>query len=233
MMIHTRRWEPCVYHRGSYAESFLRDYLGRQDRRVLLVTGAGFDPRSVRVAPLFPESLRKSTQAILIREERPNPTADLLERAVRHRDQLISTFPLAQEHSIPIFARDNAIIGGREGAKLMSGQSLTGLTDIFIDMSALSIGVAFPIIKHFIDALAANQELTANLHVIACHNPQIDDTVSSNPADTVAPIHGFRGGWVSMKSLGRRFSGCRNSVGENVPFSIAFFRCSEIFKKTR
>jgi hypothetical protein len=194
-MMHTRKWEPCVYHRGNHADAFLREYLAREDRRVLLIAGAGFDPRSVRVARLFPEGLRKATRAILIREERPNPVADLTARAVRHRDQLMAAFPLAQEHAVQIFARDNAIIGGREAAKLMNGQSLEGLTDVFVDMSALSIGVAFPIIKHFIDLLSANPGTAANLHVIACHNPQIDDTVSSNPSDTVAPIHGFRGGW--------------------------------------
>jgi len=194
-MMRTRKWEPCVYHRGSHADAFLREYLARQDRKVLLIAGAGFDPRSVRVAPLFPEALRKTTQAILIREERPNPAGDLIARAVRHRDQLTTAFPLAQEHAVQIFARDNAIIGGREAAKLMSGQSLEGITDVFVDMSALSIGVAFPIIKHFIDSLSANPGPAPNLHVIACHNPQIDDTVSSNPSDTVAPIHGFRGGW--------------------------------------
>src|ERR1051326_4866759 len=132
-MMRTRKWEPCMYHRGSHADAFLRDYLARQDRRVLLIAGAGFDPRSVRVASLFPEALRKSARAVLIREERPNPVDDLLERAVRHRDQLTTAFPLAHEHAIQIFARDNAIIGGREGAKLMSGQSLEGITDVFVD----------------------------------------------------------------------------------------------------
>ena len=77
----------------------------------------------------------------------------------------------------------------------MSSQVLDGVTDIFVDMSALSIGVAFPIIKHFIELLLKNQEVRTNLHVIACHNPQIDDAVSSYPSDTVTPIHGFRGGW--------------------------------------
>ncbi|HEY9869460.1 MAG TPA: hypothetical protein V6D08_09875 [Candidatus Obscuribacterales bacterium] len=194
-MMRTRKWEPCVYHRGSHTDAFLREYLARQDRRVLLIAGAGFDPRSVRIAPHFPEALRKTTQAILIREERPNPAPDLLQRAERHRDQLKTAFPLAEEHAIQIFARDNAIIGGREGAKLMSGQSLEGITDVFIDMSALSIGVAFPVIKHFIDYLSANPGMATNLHVVASHNPHIDDTVLSNPSDTMAPIHGFRGGW--------------------------------------
>ena len=194
-MIRTRRWEPCVYHQGTHADSFLRDYLAQEDRSILLIAGAGFDPRSVRVASVFPDNLRKTAQVILIREERPNAAADLIERAVRHRDQLMSAFPQAQEHSIQIFARDNAIIGGREGARLMSNQTLAGVTDIFVDMSALSIGVAFPIIKHFIVFLSSSEDVRTNLHVIACHNPQIDDAVSSNPSDTVAPIHGFRGGW--------------------------------------
>lgn len=191
----TRRWEPCVYHRGDHADAFLREYLTTQDRRVLLVAGAGFDPRSVRVARLFPEALQRSTQAILIREERPNAASKLVAKAELHRDQLVDAFPLAKEHAIHIFARDNAIVGGREAAKLMNGQSVSGITDIFVDMSALSIGVAFPIIKHFIDLLARKHDQATNLHVIASHNPQLDDAVSSNPSDTAAPIHGFRGGW--------------------------------------
>ena len=85
-MIHTRRWEPCVYHRGVHADSFLREYLTQKDRCLLLIAGAGFDPRSVRVASLLPDNLRKSTQVILIREERPNPAPNLIDRAVRHRE---------------------------------------------------------------------------------------------------------------------------------------------------
>jgi hypothetical protein len=195
MMTRDRKWEPCVYHRGAHVDDFFRQYLAGPDRRVLLIAGAGFDPRSVRFMPLFPESVRKTTQTVLIREERPNPTTELLERAVRNRDSLMAAFPQAQEHAVQVFARDSASIGGRESVKLVSGQSLDGITDIVVDMSALSIGVGFPIIKHFIGRLSGDGHEVANLHVIACHNPQIDDTVSANPSDTIAPIHGFRGGW--------------------------------------
>lgn len=191
----TRKWEPCVYHRGSDADGFLREYLSQLNRHVLLVAGAGFDPRSVRVANLFAEELRKATRVILLREERSNPDPELVQRAERNRDQLLADFPMAQEHMIQIFARDNAIIGGREGAKLMNEQSLEGITDIFVDTSALSIGVAFPIIKLFVDVLSAKEDGGINLHVIANHNPHIDDSVSSNPAESVAHIHGFRGSW--------------------------------------
>jgi len=193
-MTRTRRWEPCVNHRGAHAASFLQSYFAQRDRSLLFIAGAGFDPRSVRLLSLVPDELRKTARVILIREERPNPASELVERANRNRDQLVAAFPKAEEHPIQVFARDNAIIGGREGAKLMSTQPLVGLTDIFVDMSALSIGVGFPVIRHFIDLLASGHD-GPSVHVFACHNPQIDEAVSANPSDTVAPIHGFRGGW--------------------------------------
>ena len=94
---------------------FFESSLAQEDCCPLLIAGAGFDPRSVRVASLLPENLRKNMRVILIREERPNPDLILIESSVvRHRDQLIEAFPQAQEHSDSYFARDNAIIGGRE-----------------------------------------------------------------------------------------------------------------------
>jgi hypothetical protein len=194
-MIRPRRWEPCVYHRGPHADRFVREYLAQQDRRVLLIAGAGFDPRSTRVAEIFPEQARKNAQAILIREERPNPASALLSRAEQHRDQLVAAFPTSQEHSIQIFASDNAVVGGRAGARLMGSLALDDVTDIFVDISALSIGIAFPIIKHFIELLRQNPQNPTNLHVISCDSPSIDGTIQSAPSDVVTPIHGFRGGW--------------------------------------
>jgi hypothetical protein len=193
-MMRARRWEPCVYHRGDYAETFLGQYFAQEGHSVLLVAGAGFDPRSIRIASLLPKSIRDTARVILLREERPNPAEPLLELAERHRDELMNAFPLAQERSIQIFAADNAIVGGREAAHLIKTDTVSGVTDIFVDMSALSIGVGFPIIKRCIQLISASEDLTANLHLVASHNPDIDDAVMSHPSDTVAPIHGFRGG---------------------------------------
>lgn len=194
-MIRPRKWEPCIYHRGAHADSFMQEYLSQPDRRILLIAGAGFDPRSTRIATVFPEQARQNTRAILIREERPNPAALLVQRAIEHRDQLVAAFHEAQEYMIQVFASDNAAIGGRGGARLMQSLQLDSVTDIFIDISALSIGIAFPIIKHFVEVLPQNPQLVTNLHVISCDSPSIDGTITSAPSDAVAPIHGFRGGW--------------------------------------
>jgi len=54
-----RKWEPCIYHRGQHADQFVQEYLALPGRKVLLIAGAGFDPRSTRVAALFPELAKK------------------------------------------------------------------------------------------------------------------------------------------------------------------------------
>lgn len=194
-MIPHKRWEPCVYHRGPHVAGFFGEYLAAADRKVLIILGAGFDPRSIRILDLIPELARPAAQAVLIREERPHPPAKLLERAERNRDKLVAMLPSSQEHAIAVFAPDNAVIGGREAVRLMSKLSLVGVTDIFVDMSALSIGVGFPIVKHFVELLQQSPEMRVNLHLIACHNPAIDRAITSLPSDVVTPVHGFRGGW--------------------------------------
>jgi hypothetical protein len=195
-MTASRIWEQCVNHRGAQADAFMREYLAQPDRNILLVAGAGFDPRSVRIGEIFPAVAREHTLAILIREERSSPLAVLVERASSHRDQLAAAFKNSQEHQIQVFAPDdNAVIGGRGGALLMRKFPLDGYTDIFVDISALSIGVAFPIIKHFWEIVRQKGRESLNLHVVSCDSPAIDRTIVSYPSDSVAPIHGFRGGW--------------------------------------
>ncbi len=194
-MIQERRWEPCVYHRGSHAEQFLQQYLNQADRQVLLIAGAGFDPRSTRIAELIPAVAHPNTLAILLREERPNPDVELVKLAEGHRDELAKAFPQSQVHAVHVFASDNAAVGGRNSARLMQSLPLDAVTDIIVDISALSIGIAFPIIKHFSDLLTQDPQARQNLHVISCDSPGIDRTITSHPSDAVAPIHGFRAGW--------------------------------------
>ena len=59
---------------------FLAQYLGCSDRRILLVAGAGFDPRTCAVAVRL-SNTSAVTHALLIKEERPNPPQELVDRA--------------------------------------------------------------------------------------------------------------------------------------------------------
>ncbi len=196
-----RRWEPCVHNRGCDAENFLKVYFSQPGRNLLVVAGAGFDPRSIRVAKLLPASIQPKLDAVLIREERPNPDSSLIELAEANRDKMVESFPRATEHAVHIFANDNAVIGGREAAKLVASLSIESYTDVLVDTSALSIGVAFPVVKTLLQLAANASGHVCNIHVIASHNRETDESVSSNPSDTPTAIHGFRGNWaLSEKS---------------------------------
>jgi hypothetical protein len=161
----------------------------------LFIAGAGFDSRSTRIAEVIPEEARKKGRALLLREERPDPRPELIALACSNRDRLRELIPNSYEHKVPVFADDNAVVGGRNGALLVQDFPLDGVTDIFVDISALSIGVAFPIIKCLMDSLQSTPSIKCNLHVVCCDSPQADMAISSVPTDVPTPVHGFRGGW--------------------------------------
>ena len=195
-MTTTMRWDPCVFHRGPHTERFLRTYLANTDRATLLIAAAGFDPRSTRFAEIVANASKGTRQAILLREERPDPPPVLTTLAEEHQAQMQTLFPTFAVHSVNIFAQDHAVVGGRAAARLISNVSLSGFTDVFLDASALSIGVAFPIVRHLLstaNTLPAGE--TCNIHVVCCDDPALDGLIHSTPSGTASPIHGFRGDW--------------------------------------
>ncbi|MFN0050626.1 MAG: hypothetical protein ACKV0T_00455 [Planctomycetales bacterium] len=193
-MISNRRWDPCIYHRGDPADAFLQEYLSIPDRRVLLIAGAGFDPRSTRVAQAVVASAADRVRALLIREERPDPSPSLVKLADANHARLIELIPSSEVQRIAVFASDDAVVGGRSAARLISTVSLADVSDVFVDVSALSIGVAFPVIN-YLHTTISRSDTPCNLHVVCCDDPQLDRGIQSKCAATAAAIHGFRGEW--------------------------------------
>ncbi len=191
-----RRWDPCIYHRAAHAESFVREYLSEESRRILLVAGGGFDPRSTRVSEMMIQAAPGRIRGVYVREERPNPAAELVRRADQNCARLQEWLPTALIRRIQVLAVDNAAVGGRNAVALIDQIPLDGVTDIFVDVSALSLGVAFPLIKHLLgmaSSSGANSQI--NMHVVVMDEPPTDHAIRSIPGDQPAPIHGFRGGW--------------------------------------
>ena len=67
------RWDPCVSHRGAEIDGFVDTYFTRPERRILLVGGAGFDPRSTAVARRLANT-EGQIRGLFLQEERPKPT---------------------------------------------------------------------------------------------------------------------------------------------------------------
>src|SRR5712692_8457936 len=123
-----RRWDPCIYHRGSHAIDFLREYLASGNRQVLLIAGAGFDPRSVRVCEIVTAAATGRVHGLLLREERPAPSQELVLRADGNRDRLLECLPGAKVSPVEVFASDNAVVGGRAAVTLVNEVSFEGIT---------------------------------------------------------------------------------------------------------
>jgi hypothetical protein len=194
------RWQHCVSHGDAEAEVFIREYFGRIDRSCLIVAGAGFDPRSAAIPTLLSEVMTGGPpdrlSAVFIREHRPNPGADLLRAGDGHAALLQRTISKSQIVNVDVLAEsDGAVVGGQRIIAAMRGLGadiLSGVTDVVLDMSALSIGIAFPLASYFV-AACETAGPRVNFHVMTASHPFLDDAITAISSDVVDPIRGFSG----------------------------------------
>lgn len=187
------RWDRCIEHRGAEVEAFIRDYFAQPDRRCLLIAGAGFDPRSPELAGLLGSTLGDHIVALLLKEERPHSPAALVDRATENLKRLRGAVASAKVVQFDVFEIDNAIVGGRNVVKaLNTAGSFDAITDVVIDLSALSIGTSFPVVRY-----AREHTLRAagrvNLHVMVVADSDLDAAIVPIASDSAGYVHGFRG----------------------------------------
>jgi len=182
------RWDPCISHRGSDVKDFFTSYFNVESN-VLLVCGAGFDPRATFICEQLHAKI-VNMDCLLVREERPNPINDLVALADTNCKKMKKIIPNSKVQQIQIFASDGAVIGGRSIITSINKITLHDYSDIIVDVSALSTGIAFPLVK-YLCGLSPNNEL--NLHVVAVDAPQIDQSIVAESSDRAEFITGFKG----------------------------------------
>ncbi len=192
-MVHEMYWDPCISHRGSNVVDFIKNYFDGSQRRLLLIAGAGFDPRSHKIPKLIAQT-GVSVDAVFVQEVRPGPDESLVQRGVKNAEVLSDLFPGCKLEKVKVFDTDNAVTGGRNAINLISKYPLNGVTDVVVDISALSVGISFPTIRYF-HTLLSGSEQTANLHVFVAHDPALDGEIKPIAGDSPTFIHGFRGNW--------------------------------------
>lgn len=186
------RWDRCIEHRGDETSSFITDYFSQSDRRVLLIAGAGFDPRSVVVCESL-ASVAPNLRTLLIREERPDPAHELVSRAEANLERFRTSVPTVTVTSVDIFGSDNAVVGGRNAVRTVHDAGLGDATDIVVDLSALSVGTSYPIVRYLLESIGTNP--SRHLHVFLASDPPLDEAIRPVAGDTVGFVHGFRGQW--------------------------------------
>lgn len=182
------RWQPCVDHRPYEVEDFVAAYFQHCSAPCLFIAGAGFDPRSTTVADLLLKSCA-NLEAILIKEERPNPDNVLVERARANLTRLEKSFAEMRLVEVDVFAPDGAVIGGRSLLRKFNNENLDKYEEVIVDVSALSIGISFPLVKYL---LLWSEQKRTNLHLFAANSPRLDHVIRSMPSDRASVVHGFR-----------------------------------------
>lgn len=204
------RWDRCVDHRGAAVQTFVAQHFGEPHGRVLLVGGAGFDPRSLTVARLLAPVVGNRLDAVLMRERRPSPSPALSARADAHVAELQELIPSMRVVDVTVFEPDGAVGVGRQVVEAIRAVDVSRYTDIVVDFSALSIGSSFPIARFLLAELeAADQQddmgpddgapsagprdRRVNLHAMVTARPTTDSRIVPSPSPVVGPVHGFLG----------------------------------------
>jgi len=190
------RWLDAVSHLGPQVETFIDSLLAQPHRSVLYVAGAGFDPRASHLALCVAEK-GKNRRAILIRENRPDPAQTLLDRAETNEKRLCEAFPEHEVVHIDVFDEDHAVVGGQKAVaeirrRIQENNYLDQVTDVIVDMSAMSIGISFPIVGllyHLLDKPGS-----PNLHVVAATGgPEVETAIVAEYAENYQNPWGFKG----------------------------------------
>jgi hypothetical protein len=186
-------WENCLTHFDDGVERFIADYFASADRKCLLIAGAGFDPRTRLVADRLAAAMGDRLCGLFVREDRGDPAINLRILADENEAQLRSLVKRSQVETIRIFSSDdNAAVGGQRIVTLLQAIDWPKeLTDIVLDMSALSMGVGFPAARMLIEWCEANPPI--NLHLMIVSNPELDDQIVGEPASQAQAVRGFAG----------------------------------------
>jgi len=208
------RWDRAIGFRGAQFVAFGERYFSGDDRRIVLIAGAGFDPRSTRVAVQLAAWASGRLKGVFLREERLISDPILRKLADDHADRIRVAIPDLSETTVAIFDEtDLAVVGGRQAARVAQTLSLADVTDVIVDLSALSIGTSFPLVRALLE-LASSTPF--NLHAIVVADAALDATIVPQPAENASAIHGFRGQlgldsradaaklWLPQLAFGRR-----------------------------
>ena len=185
------RWDPCVEHRGEETLEFLKRYFSDDKRKCCLVAGAGFDRRTTASAEALSAALGTRLRGVFLREERPGASPAAIEAAESNVARMRALVPTCEIEFVEILASDNAVVGGRNVVERIRAHRFDDVTDVVVDMSALSIGTSFPLVRYLLGVAEAQSRL--NLHVVVMSSPEVDEARSRISNGVASLVHSFQG----------------------------------------
>lgn len=188
------RWSDSPQHRGDQVKEFLSERFSDESRRVLLIAGAGFDPRAQLIPVLLHDVLGERLRTLLLKEERPSASTDLIARAEANQQALTDVLQDYEVAAIDVLSEDLSVVGGRKATRRVAQEFSDGFTDIVIDMSALSLGVGFPVVRCVLERADTPGE-NSDVHVVLAGHSTVDHIVHAIPLEQSKEVFGFKGNY--------------------------------------
>lgn len=188
------KWNTCVSMLGNECEAFITDYLDQPTRNVLVLGGSGFDPRTTVVARRLSLFKKASVRGLFFREERIMDQERLRKLADEHQEKITSLVK-SEFVTISVFAEGITPVGGRNAVAAIAKCNLNDITDIVLDISAMSTGVIFPVTRmllEYCEQFRKNRKIV-NLHLFTIESPRVDHKIRGIPSEAATLMHGFRG----------------------------------------
>lgn len=192
-------WDKCITHFDEDVDAFVADYFAAEDRRCLLVAGAGFDPRARLVAQRLSAAMGDRLAALFIREDRLDVAQDLKDAAAENEQALRTLVPRCDVEHIAVFAEDLAPVGGARISRLLNERPWPQVTDVVLDLSALSVGIGFPAARLLLEKCETLPEVS--FHLMVTSNPELDARIIGEPSAGAVTIRGFAGDSVASTEL--------------------------------
>lgn len=193
-MSEPRIWDRCIHNRGMDAVEFTQEYFSQSDRRVLVIGGAGFDPRSQVVSSQLSKVCKDRLQGLFIREHRPNASSKIQALADENDDAIRKLVHLADIFTVDVIDVDNAPVGGLRATRMIDSRiSLTDVTDLVLDCSALSTGLVFPLARYCWEK-SKRVGKHFNFHLMVVDDPVTDAAIRSTSCGKASALHTFAGG---------------------------------------
>lgn len=199
------RWESYFLARGDGFQALWRELARSEGRRVLLIGGAGFDPRASNAASSIIECGVPFGECILISSDAGSGAAsgsfeEAANENVERLRSLVGTDSLSVTR-IELRTPEGRSIGGRRIAESFSdAKRFMPFTDVVVDITALPRGLYFPLIGTLLTLWLSPENALGNLHVVVCENPGVDKKIVDEGGDKAEWLHGFAGGLSNVSS---------------------------------
>ena len=187
--------------RGDEFETFWCQLQVDRKRKLLFICGAGFDPRALVAVNAIVAAGVDVVQCRLVEFSSGSGLVaeQDLNRVDTHRRMLQALFEDAALKTIHVAmrSRDGRNTGGiRISEAFRDPKTYVGFSDVVVDITALPAELYFPLIRTLLTIWHSDSARSlnlGNLHVVVCHNPQVDSMILPEGGDKAELVYGFPG----------------------------------------